>query len=184
MNRVVGLGGLLSRKFYICSKSKSYNPSLMYLRTETTSSKKLVGFSLKMSLADNKTGELWSKFMPRKKEIKNAIGSDLYSMQVYDASYNPVNPHSNFEKWAVTEVKDFEEVPEGMQIFTLPEGKYAIFLHRGLASEGYKTFQYIFGTWLPQSGFQLDNRPHFEVLGEKYKNNDPDSEEEVWIPIK
>jgi hypothetical protein len=26
--------------------------------------------------------------------------------------------------------------------------------------------------------------PHFEVLGDKYKNNDPSSEEEVWIPIK
>jgi len=25
---------------------------------------------------------------------------------------------------------------------------------------------------------------HFELLGEKYKNNHPDSEEEVWIPIK
>jgi AraC family transcriptional regulator len=30
----------------------------------------------------------------------------------------------------------------------------------------------------------LDQRPHVEVMGEKYKNNDPDSEEEIWIPIK
>jgi len=30
----------------------------------------------------------------------------------------------------------------------------------------------------------LDNRPHFEVLGEKYKNGDPESEEEIWIPVK
>lgn len=27
-------------------------------------------------------------------------------------------------------------------------------------------------------------QPHFEVLGEKYKDNDPTSEEEIWIPIK
>lgn len=39
-------------------------------------------------------------------------------------------------------------------------------------------------TWLPASDYNLDNRPHFEVLGEKYKNNDPTSEEEIWIPIK
>lgn len=25
---------------------------------------------------------------------------------------------------------------------------------------------------------------HFEILGEKYKNNDPLSEEDIWIPIK
>jgi hypothetical protein len=30
----------------------------------------------------------------------------------------------------------------------------------------------------------LDNRPHFEILGEKYKNADPDSEEDVYIPVK
>jgi AraC family transcriptional regulator len=43
---------------------------------------------------------------------------------------------------------------------------------------------YIFNTWLPKSGYQLDRRPHFEILGEKYKNNNPDSEEEIWIPIQ
>jgi predicted transcriptional regulator YdeE len=31
---------------------------------------------------------------------------------------------------------------------------------------------------------KIDNRPHFEVLGDKYKNNDPSSEEEIWIPIR
>ncbi|MFM9945765.1 MAG: GyrI-like domain-containing protein, partial [Bacteroidia bacterium] len=42
----------------------------------------------------------------------------------------------------------------------------------------------IYGTWIPNSEYNLDNRPHFEILGEKYKNNHPDSEEEIWIPIK
>ncbi|MDP5096829.1 MAG: GyrI-like domain-containing protein [Flavobacterium sp.] len=37
---------------------------------------------------------------------------------------------------------------------------------------------------MPNSEYQLDNRPHFEILGAKYKNNAPDSEEEIWIPIK
>ena len=45
-------------------------------------------------------------------------------------------------------------------------------------------FQYIFGTWLPNSTYLLADRPHFEVLGEGYKNNDPTSEEEIWIPIQ
>jgi AraC family transcriptional regulator len=26
-----------------------------------------------------------------------------------------------------------------------------------------------------------DDRPHFEILGDKYKNDHPDSEEEIWI---
>lgn len=30
----------------------------------------------------------------------------------------------------------------------------------------------------------MDDRAHFEVLGERYKNNDLSSEKEIWIPIK
>ncbi len=155
----------------------------MFLRIESIPSKKLIGFSLNMSLANNKTAALWSKFMPRRKEIKNMVGSHLYSMQVYDSNYRPGDLQAIFEKRAVAEVTSFDYIPDGMETFVLPEGKYAVFLHKGPASEGFKTFQYIYGTWLPNSGSKLANRPHFEVLGEKYKNNEPDSEEEVWIPI-
>jgi AraC family transcriptional regulator len=38
--------------------------------------------------------------------------------------------------------------------------------------------------WLPDSGFELDNRPHFAVMGEKYKRDDDASEEEIWIPVR
>ena len=150
------------------------------------SEKKLVGQHLRMSLADNRTYELWSRFMPLRNEIKGRVSDDLISMQVYDQSYDfmNINPGAQFEKWASAEVNDFSMVPFGMETFILPGGLYAVFIHRGPASEGEKTFRYIFGTWLPLSGYEIDQRPHFEILGTKYKNNDPASEEEVWIPVK
>jgi AraC family transcriptional regulator len=60
---------------------------------------------------------------------------------------------------------------------------YAVFDYKGLNTDS-SIFIYIFTEWLPGSIYVLDERPHFEVLGEKYKNNDPDSEEEICIPIK
>jgi AraC family transcriptional regulator len=159
-------------------------PAMNY-RIESVPKKKLVGMKLTMSLMNNKTGELWRSFMQRRKEITNAKGTALYSMQFYDASYfKEFNPQNEFVKYAATEVNDFLSVPDGFETVELPSGDYAVFLHRGPASAGAKTFQHIFGTWLPSSDFVLDNRPHFELLGDKYKNNDPDSEEEFFIPIK
>lgn len=124
--------------------------------------------------------------MPRRSEIKNNIGTDLYSMQVYKspAHFENFNPDALFDKWAALEVTDSDIVPEGMEAYQLPGGLYAVFIHKSPASAGGKTFQYIYGTWIPASDYVLDDRPHFEILGEKYKNEDPDSEEEVWIPIK
>jgi AraC family transcriptional regulator len=138
-----------------------------------------------MSFHANKTGDLWRGFMPRRKEIQNNIGTELYSMQIYPPLFfENFNPDTAFEKWAVVEVTDFDAIPTEMESVTLPGGLYAVFLYKGAASDGAKTFQYILGAWLPNSGYRLDIRPHFEILGEKYKNEDPDSEEEIWIPIK
>jgi AraC family transcriptional regulator len=147
--------------------------------------KNLIGKRMIMSLSDNRTSELWQGFMSRQKEIENSIGTDLYSVQVYEDSYfRNFNPSTEFKKWAAIEVTDLEKIPAGMESLVLAGGLYAVFLHEGAASTGPKTFQYIFRTWLPKSEYALDNRPHFEVLGEKYKNDDPTSEEEIWIPIR
>ena len=70
-----------------------------------------------------------------------------------------------------------------MEALILPSGLYAVFHYKGSSSDN-SIYQYIFGTWIPNSDYDLDDRPHFEVLGDRYKNNDPNSEEEIWIPIK
>jgi len=151
---------------------------------ETIDEKKLVGNRLTMSLANNRTGELWQIFMPRRREIINNISADLISMLVYKPTYfADFKPDNTFEKWAAAEVSNYENVPAGMETFTLAGGLYAVFHYKGSSNDP-GIFQYIFGTWLPGSDYVLDDRPHFEVLGDKYKNNDPDSEEEIWIPIK
>ena len=153
-------------------------------RIERIEDKKLIGNRLKMSLTNNKTAQLWGYFAPRIKNIRNKLTTDKISMQVYDTSYfTGFNPNNEFEKWATVEVANFNDVPNEMESFSLRGGEYAVFDYKGLSSDN-SIFQYIFMTWLPNSEYQLDNRPHFEVLGEKYKNNDPASEEEIWIPIK
>jgi AraC family transcriptional regulator len=158
----------------------------MEARIEILPEKKLIGKRLKMSLSQNKTFELWHSCMPRREEIKNRLTADLFSMQVYDQAldFRDFHPDTAFEKWAAAEVSDFNEVPDKMETYILKGGLYAVFLHQGPASAFEKTFHFIFNTWLPDSAYDLDTREHFELLGAKYKNNDPDSEEEVWIPIK
>ncbi|MBC7388924.1 MAG: GyrI-like domain-containing protein [Opitutaceae bacterium] len=156
----------------------------MFPQIENLGEKKLIGMRLAMSLADNKTAELWRRFMPRRKEIKNNISNNIISMQVYEPTYfASFNPTKMSVKWATVEVHTFDNVPEGLDTFILPGGLYAVFNYIGLNTDN-SIFQYIFGTWFPNSIYDLADRPHFELLGEKHKNNDENSEEEIWIPIQ
>ena len=147
--------------------------------------KKLIGYSIEMSLLNNQTQTIWQLFMPRLKEIKNAVSADLFSLQNYpDDYFTNFTPETIFTKWAAVEVKNFENIPDGFEKLEIPGGKYAVFLHKGNTEMFAKTAQYIYTEWLPNSGFQLDNKPHFEVLGDNYLGHEnPESEEEVWIPI-
>lgn len=153
-------------------------------RIITTTEKKLIGKRLVMSFADYKPGELWKAFMPRRKEISSSLTNDLISMTIYSpAHFLNFSPINEFEKWAAVEVSSHENIPSEMETFILAGGLYAVFDYKGLNTDD-SIYRYIYGEWIPDSGYSLDNRPHFEILGEKYKNNDPASEEEIWIPIR
>lgn len=157
----------------------------MLLRTEIIREKKLIGKRMTMSLADYQIASLWQSFMPRRKEITHALSKDLISLAVYSPThFTQFNPVNTFEKWAAVEVANFDHVPNGLETFIVPAGRYAVFHYKGSSTESFAFFQSIFSDWLPKAGLALADRPHFEVLGEKYRNNDPSSEEEIWVPVK
>lgn len=122
---------------------------------------------------------LWKTFMPRRKELQNVINNEFVAMQEYSDFNSPEKP---FTILACVEVSDFNTVPDGMTSFTIPKGEYAVFLQKGMDAAA--TYQRIMTEWLPSSGYQIDNRPHFQVMGQKYKNGSPDSEEDFYVPIR
>ena len=149
--------------------------------------KLLVGRAIETSLSENATFSLWSKFMPQQSAIKNRLNKDLYSVEVYakGLDFREFTPQTQFQKWAAVEVSSLDDVPEGMQSLIIEKGLYAVFMHHGPARTFPQTAQYIHGQWIPNSEYQLDDRPHFEIMTEHYKGHEhPDAEEEIWIPIK
>ena len=148
-------------------------------------SKICLGKCLNMSLANNRTGELWRSFMPETGTIPNRLNKEIISATVYDTDYfEQFDPNKIFEKWAAVEVSETpSEINDGHSILNIPGGLYAVFHYKGLSTDT-SIFQYIFGTYLPASEYELDQRPHFEILGDQYKNMDPESEEDIYIPIR
>ena len=150
---------------------------------KTITNKKLIGKSLGMSMVDNKTYELFRSFMPRRKEIQYANMVEVYDLRVYPEDYHVnFNPANNFTKWALVEVSEIENVPDQMEVFNLKGGSYAVFDHKGPQTDT-SIFQYIFTSWFPNSEYDVDHRPHFELLRVGTKPNDPNAQQQIWVPV-
>lgn len=150
---------------------------------KTFPSTKFIGHNLSFTYADYRAFELWSSFMPRRNEIKNTLGVEMYNIQINPENFD-FNPNASFVKWAAMAVSSFDNVPKEMETLEIQKGLYAVFLYKGNQSDAADFFGKIYTVWLPNSIYELDSRPQFEILGEKYKMNDSNSEEEIWIPIK
>jgi len=151
------------------------------IKTFTTS--KFIGINLSFTYSDYRVFELWSSFMSRRKEIQNVKGSELYNIQINPENFD-FQPNTPYTKWAAVAVSTFQNIPDGMESLEIQEGLYAVFNYKGDQSNVAEFFKSIYTEWLPSSDYELENRPQFEILCEKYKNNRPKPEEEIWIPIK
>ena len=130
---------------------------------------KLVGNNVRMSFANNKTVVLWQNFMQRRKEIINSIGTELYSIELYNDPefFRSFSSIKEFEKWAAIKVSDFDFIPENMNKLTIPSGEYAVFHYKGKPSEAQPTYQFIYGQWIPNSEYRLDEQTAFCINGRK-----------------
>ena len=121
-----------------------------------------------------------------KKHLVSAKSDELFSVEVYpDLNFFKMfDPTKTFEKWAAVEVDSEENLAEDFEVLKISEGLYTKFIYQGKASEAARFYSKIFGEWLPNSEYKLANRPHFAVMGEKYKGEEATSEEEIFIPIE
>lgn len=153
-------------------------------RTAYLKETRLAGLAVRLSLDQNTTAALWQRFMPRLGEIEGRLNDDLLSLSIYPPHYfRDFDFATFFEKIAAVEINPSVSLPEAMSEIILPAGLYVVFDYRGSSNDN-NIFQYIFAHWLPTSVYEIDDRPHFEVLGANYKNDDPESEEEIWIPVR
>lgn len=126
---------------------------------------------------------LWQNFMPRVHEIKNAK-SPVNLGVCYEVPAGEGSRADECMYMAATEVTSFEDVPAGMESFTIPAGEYAVFTHKGALENFEHTMNYIYGSWLPKSGKKLRHAPDMELYDQRFKLNEADSEIDVYIPVE
>nr|WP_216855474.1 GyrI-like domain-containing protein [Paenibacillus alba] len=140
----------------------------------------LVGMSI-LGVNSDEVGKLWRSFRQRLFEIERKPDTEDIFYAVIELTGR---------QWEVTYIACVEVageesvVPLGMVAKLLPVVTYAIFTHKGTLSRLNDTFQYIYETWLPQSGSVRTNYPEFVRYDHRYLGPmNEDSVLDIYIPV-
>jgi AraC family transcriptional regulator len=125
--------------------------------------------------------KLWGRFKSRVNEIKNRIGNEYIGVVDCYPTDEENESDENLVYFACVEVDSFTDIPDGMRPVVIPKSEFAEFKHEGAPNDIDQTLRYIYGSWLPKSGFKRANGPDLEVLGADMKQK---SELTYLIPVK
>jgi predicted transcriptional regulator YdeE len=119
---------------------------------------------------------LWAKLQSRMSEINHISGP---AMGIVARS-----SEARFIRYsACFQVSNTQDLPEGLEVVTVPEGNYVEFIHRGPVSTLFQTCDGIYRFWLPRSGYSAGNGPMLEIYPENFKGNEENAEIRLLISI-
>ncbi|VVN05875.1 GyrI-like domain-containing protein [Pseudomonas fluorescens] len=121
---------------------------------------------------------LWEKFIPHLGHIPGQKGEVTYGVCCnFDGK-------GGFDYIAGVEISKLDDLPEQYRWVEVQPQLYAVFEHKGPLDTLPRLFQYIFGTWQPQSGHEVLDAPELERYSEDFNPKLNTGKLEIWIPIK
>ncbi|WP_157314969.1 GyrI-like domain-containing protein [Chitinibacter sp. GC72] len=127
-------------------------------------------------------GEAFAKLQLTKTTLPVALPLGWFGLYFDDPQ--SVAP-SELRSAAALTVRTGEALPDGVEAFAIPPGRYAIIEHLGPYSELEQAYQWLYGIWLPSSGEQ----PGYVPLIEHYINLPIDTppnalRTEIWLALQ
>jgi AraC family transcriptional regulator len=125
-----------------------------------------------------KLPQLWDAFLPCLDDIPHRIPGGCYGVVQQTESHT-----DELEYWAVAPVAKIDGLPRGLLSLHLPAARYARFAHRGFVSNLNMTVNYIYSSWLLQSGMRHTYGCDLEFYGSEYEANSEKSIIHYAIPV-
>jgi len=125
---------------------------------------------------------MWMTLMQSVDEIKNRANDTEAWGSSYNMNYG--GDSFTFTYFAGYEVTDATDVPEGMVVHVVPASKYAKFAHYGSLDGLSQTYSYIYGGWMPQSGYEQGPGDELELYNEDFNHTGLNSTMYIFVPIQ
>ncbi|MDO3388250.1 GyrI-like domain-containing protein [Gilvimarinus sp. SDUM040013] len=144
----------------------------------------IVGVQVAGSPADGSFGKTWPVLFERNSELPSKVGMDVaYGVQSYSKE---LMKQGQWKYTAGLEVSKTDNIPDGMELISVPSNQYAVFEYKGVVGpELGELFQNIYKQWLPNSGYELAGEYDFERYDSRFKGPaNPESVLDIYVPVK
>jgi len=146
----------------------------------------IVGLRVEANLDELEAGlgkQTYESLIAKKDEIERKKNENVILVQVY-----PMKPGfdprvDRFVQYFGYEVSGSDAPPTGMVRHEVPEGKYAKYTHRGPESELGRSYDYVYGVWMRETG-HVPRGFDFEVWDLRYKPESPENEIDMYVALK
>lgn len=149
---------------------------------------RVAGLRGETTLRDNRLPALWARALELAPQIPHRVpGGRGFGIceACRDNTLYTMDDNVLFTEVAGLEVSSFSGLGEPFAAKILPEGRYAVFTHRGTLRSLPQTFAYIWGTWFLTTKEELDGREDFELYDERFLGyDDPHSEMDLYLPLR
>ncbi|HBF89108.1 MAG TPA: AraC family transcriptional regulator [Bacteroidales bacterium] len=159
------------------SENIKLKPSIKMVKT-----KKVIFVQSIGSYSDEGTGKAWDKVC----EFAQAKKLFGWKTEFIGISHDdPSITDSEKLRYEACIVISKDIKPEGeIGVKEIVGGKYAVFMHKGPYENFQQTYDAIYKKWLPESGYELNEQPCFELyLNEPKKTKPENLKTEIYIPI-
>lgn len=163
-------------------------PSLLSIEPEIISfaAVQLIGMRFQTKVTNGESSALWGNFKEHYPANHNlGIRYEVFENETIcqQNTFTIEQPTSVFLGIAAEK----EEIPRTTKLThkIIPAGKYAKFIHMGLAQNILSSYEYIWGVWFPKSHCKIGSGEDFEVYTDRFLGIDNEqSQIDIYFPIE
>ena len=124
--------------------------------------------------------KIWHEFNLRRKEITNRIRGLSFGIAISEEGDMLDEKMTYF---AGVQVTSLDAIPANMKTITMPSQQFAMFEKVGHETSSHLTIDYIYGIWLPNSGYKRGQGYDYEIFGSGFSLDNPNSVSTYCLPI-
>ncbi|MFC1898319.1 GyrI-like domain-containing protein [Candidatus Cloacimonadota bacterium] len=165
-------------------ETKLKGVEIMEVKIVEKEAMKIVGMKVTTTIKNNTIPQLWDKFNQVSCSIENIKVKNVALGVCPPVDIKDFNEEAPFDYIAGMIVENFDKVPEGMITYDIPAQKYAVIIHKGALDKLQETYNYFYSVWPKVSGQEFSGGAEFELYDERFKFGSPDSEMDIYRPVK